>query len=98
MNSKEMDAFSARLHRFTSKGLRLDQAERLASKLVERDREMGDWLSCLECAHLQGYGRWSCANSKRAGVVANTLPADFVTMLQRCGPAASHFYKFDVLT
>lgn len=38
MNSREIDIFTARLHRFTDKGQSLDDAEKLANMLVTRDR------------------------------------------------------------
>ena len=54
MNTGEIDTFTARLARFTDKGLSLDDSEALADKLVLRDRESDDRRLCLECAHLAG--------------------------------------------
>lgn len=62
MNTAEIDAFTARLARFTDKGLSLDNTEALADKLVTRDRDNDSRRLCLECAHLQGVGRWGCGN------------------------------------
>lgn len=42
MNTAEIDTFTARLARFTDKGLTLAVAESLADGLVQRDREMDD--------------------------------------------------------
>ncbi|CAN7497668.1 hypothetical protein LJR074_003440 [Acidovorax sp. LjRoot74] len=70
----EIDTFTARLARFTDKGLPLDDAEALADTLVKRDRDDDHRRLCLECAHLQGVGRWSCGNWKQAAVC--TRPAD----------------------
>ena len=60
MTGAEIDTFTARLVRFTDKGLDLDTSERLADKLVIRDRERDDKRLCLECGHPCG---------PRAGIV-----------------------------
>lgn len=57
MNGREIDTFTARLSRFTDKGLTLADAEQQADRLVIRDREGDDRHTCLECAHLHGAGR-----------------------------------------
>lgn len=85
MNPSEVDTFTARLARFTDKGVSYDDAERLADKLVIRDREGDDRRLCLECIHLQGVGRWKCGNWRAADVVRVGLAPDLVLMLQRCG-------------
>lgn len=86
MNGAEIDTFTARLARFTDKGLSLDDAEALAEKLVIRDRDGDDRRVCLECAHLHHGGR--CGNWQAAGVAIRArdaqLPGDFTAMLQRC--------------
>lgn len=84
MNGREIDTFTARLARFTDRGLNLDDAERLADKLVQRDREGDDRRLCLECAHLQGWGRWKCGNWQAADVARQGLARDLVMTLQRC--------------
>lgn len=84
MNAPEIDAFMARLVRFTDKGLSTEEAGRLADKLVIRDREGDDRRLCLECAHLHGAGRWRCGNWRAADVPAQGLARDLVLMLQRC--------------
>lgn len=90
MNTAEIDAFMARLARFTDKGMSYDEAERLADALVARDRQGDDRRLCLECAHLQGAGRWRCGNWRQADVARDALARDLVLMLQRCaGFAAS---------
>lgn len=88
MNTAEIDAFTARLARFTDKGLTLDDAEALADKLVMRDRDDDHRRTCLECAHVQGVGRWGCGNWKQAGIGtraadAGVAPA-LVVVLQHC--------------
>lgn len=88
MNTVEIETFTARLARFTDKGLTLDDAEALAAKLVQRDREMDDRRICMECVHLQGAGRWRCSNTVMAGIAPNTadtqLPSSLTHQLQRC--------------
>ena len=92
MNGGEIDTFTARLARFTDKGLGLglDDAEALADKLVKRDRDLDDRRLCLECIHLSGQSgkAWNCRNWRRAGVASRArdaqLPAALVLQLQRC--------------
>lgn len=84
MNGQEIGIFTERLAKFTDKGLSLDEAERLADKLVIRDREEDDRRLCLECTHLQGRVRWRCGNWEAADVARDGLAPDLVKMLQRC--------------
>ncbi len=94
MNAQEIDTFTARLGRFTDKGMGYDEAEALADpagpagladKLVLRDREADDRRLCLECRHLHGWpGRWRCGNWQQAGMARDGLARDLVLMLQRC--------------
>lgn len=84
MNRQEIDTFTARLARFTDKGMGLHAAERLADMLVIRDRESDDRRVCLECGHLQGVGRWRCGNWVAADVARDGLAPEWVPMLQRC--------------
>jgi hypothetical protein len=93
MNGAEIDTFTARLARFTDRGLSLEDAETLADKLVQRDRAGDERRVCLECAHLRHGGR--CGNWQQAGVAIqardNQLPGDFTAVLQRCdGFTAQH--------
>jgi len=85
MNRAELGTFTARLAQFTDLGLILADAERLADKLVQRDREGDDRLVCLECLHLQ---RGRCGNWQVAGVAIRSrdaqLPPDLILQLQRC--------------
>lgn len=90
MNSREIDAITARVARFAGKGLGLDDAEALAGKLVRRDREPDDRRLCLECIHLSGQYRraWTCRNWQRAGIAIQASDAQLstalVTLHQRC--------------
>ena len=83
MNTAEIDAFTARLSRFTGQGLIVALTESLADKLVIRDREGDDRRLCLECPRLTGYaGSWRCGKWKQTGDVR--LASDEVTTLRRC--------------
>jgi hypothetical protein len=89
MNSTEIDTFTARVIRFTDKGVTPTDGEALADKMVKRDRELDDRRLCLECTHLAGYAQtFGCRAWKRAGIAmkpqAAATPADFVRTLQRC--------------
>jgi hypothetical protein len=94
MNGGEIGIFMARLARFTDKGLNLDAAERLADKLVIRDREDDDRRVCLECTHLHRADGWRCGNWQAAGVACRPrdahLPADLTIQLQRCDGFTAH--------
>jgi len=90
MTGSEIDTFTARVQRFTAKGLPYAEAESTADRLVKRDRDSDDRRLCLECTHLGGYGRtsWRCGNWQAAGVAISQrdsqLPGDLVFQLQRC--------------
>lgn len=84
MNGQEIDTFTARLARFTDKGMGPHDVERLADMLVIRDRESDDRRLCLECVHLHGNGRWRCGNSQAADVAREGLAPTLVQTLQRC--------------
>jgi hypothetical protein len=88
MNGLEVAAFTARLDRFTSKGLPLIEAERLADRLVIRDRGQDDRSTCLECSNLAG--RQRCAQWQRAGIGGPAIPTDLLALLQRCDGFAPH--------
>ena len=96
MNTAEIDTFTARLARFTDKGMSLPDAEALADKLVMRNREGDDRRLCLECVHLSGFGptSWRCGNWQAAGIAIRPhdtqLPAELVVQLQRCGGFTPH--------
>jgi hypothetical protein len=86
MNALEIDTFTARLARFTDRGLDLPGAELLADRLLIRDRDGDDRTVCLECSYLQWGGR--CGNWDKAGVAVRSrdaqLASDFIHQLQRC--------------
>jgi hypothetical protein len=85
MTGREIDTFTARLYHFTRRGLLESDAERLADKLVTRDREWDDRRLCLECAYLSGRaGAMRCAQWQRAGLGQAGIPAGLALQLQRC--------------
>lgn len=103
MNGQEIDTLMERLRLFNDKGFSLDQAERLADKLVIRDRDSDDRRLCLECVHLQGRGRWRCGNSVNADAAREGLPTELVANLQRCSgfrgtPLRAHSCGSDIGT
>ena len=99
MNAGEIHTFTARLARFTDKGLSLNDCEALADKLVTRDRESDDRHLCLECFHLSGSDRrgWDCRSWQRAGVAIRARDAQLsnalVHQLQRCDGFAQRQLK-----
>jgi hypothetical protein len=88
MTGAEIATFTARLSRFTDKGLILHDGEALADRLVIRDRDSDDRHLCLECLHLAGHGSWRCSNWHRSGIASQSrdagLPGELVWKLQRC--------------
>ena len=89
MTGREIDTFTARLHHFARRGLTEPDAQRLADKLVTRDRDADDRRLCLECAHLAGHASvWGCRNWQRAAIASKArdaqLPAALVSQPQRC--------------
>jgi hypothetical protein len=72
MNTLEIDTFMSMMVRFTDKGVSMGEAQRMAARLVIRDRDIDDRRSCLECVHLQGTRL--CCNWQAAGVAPGGLP------------------------
>lgn len=56
-------------------------AERLAARLLTRDREQDDRVSCADCVH---YMPRRCGNHRRAGLCQPALGRDLASQLQRC--------------
>lgn len=89
MNGAELTIYFSRLERFTDLGVRYEQAELLADKLVARDRQFDDRRLCLECKQLKSHaGAWSCRSWQQAEIAFKErdagLPSDLVQVLQRC--------------
>lgn len=83
MNTAEIDAFNERLHLFTRRGLDYSEAERLADRLVIRDRDGDERRMCLECAGLDARGR--CLPARRGAIPgAGRVLEPVTTILQRC--------------
>ena len=57
------------------------EAEKLAERLVRRDREGDDRVSCTDCRH---YRPGRCGNHAPAGLRAPDVGRDLAVMLQRC--------------
>lgn len=57
------------------------EAEMLAERLVRRDRENDDRVSCTEC---QCYRPGRCANYGAAGLSTAGVGRDLAVLLQRC--------------
>ncbi len=84
-NGAELTLMSARLERFARIGMDVDQAEKLADRLKDRDREHDDRRACVECSSLNGCpGNWRCMSFRARGARDPGLPHDLTTMLQRC--------------
>ncbi|RCX08257.1 hypothetical protein IP95_02027 [Extensimonas vulgaris] len=83
MNGQELDTFMARQDLFQQRGTSPQDAERLADKLVIRDRGGDDRRLCLECRHLRGDGPYRCGNARAAGLHPD-LAQDMVLTLQHC--------------
>ena len=85
MNGAELATMATRLERFARIGLPVDQAEKLADRLKDRDREADDRHLCLECSSLTGgMGNWRCMAFRQRGARDPGLPADYTGMLTRC--------------
>ena len=90
MTGREINNFTARLARFTDKGLSLHDGEALTDKLMKRDRESDGRRLCLECFHLSGQNgkAWDCRNWQMAKIASRArdaqLSAALVFQLQRC--------------
>jgi len=83
MSGQELDTLMARQDLFRQRGASAQDAERLADKLVARDRGEDDRHICLECRHLRGEGPYRCGNARAAGLHAD-LARELVPTLQRC--------------
>lgn len=57
------------------------EAEQLADRLVQRDREHDARVSCTDCTH---YRPGRCVNYQRAGLHAPDVGRDLASRLQRC--------------
>jgi hypothetical protein len=77
----DIAAFLARRARLMRWGWSEADAERLAERLVIRDREADARVSCADCKH---YRPGRCANCAGAGLSAPDVGRNLATLLQRC--------------
>ena len=88
-NSVEVKLTLERL-RFLGSRLSEDDAERMADRLIARERERLDMTYCFECHHLEGHGSgpWRCNNAIKAEVnfskKISLVPRDWPWMMMRC--------------
>jgi hypothetical protein len=79
----------ARLMLFTQRGLADTEADQLADKLLQFDREQSGQVTCHLCQHFDPKPK-RCGNFRAAGVGAQ-LGSDLAGMMQRCtGYKAAH--------
>jgi hypothetical protein len=90
MTTREIATLTARLARFTDKGLSLAAAEVVADRLTVRDHDFDDRVLCLECTHLGGHRpqAWRCSAWQSAGLAIRPSDAGvsqaLAHQLQRC--------------
>lgn len=93
MNSGEISLFQRRLEAYIAKGLDEPEAEALVDRLVSRDRDLDDRISCYECSHLKGYTHLRCNNWRAAGIsttAEGSLRDKGISLaLQRCNGFSS---------
>jgi hypothetical protein len=78
----DVASFLDRRGRLMSWGWPEAEAEKLAARLVRRDRSNDDdRVSCADCRHFKA-GR--CSNARRAGLRSTEVPRALVELLQRC--------------
>ncbi|MEQ1806496.1 MAG: hypothetical protein ABL900_14070 [Burkholderiaceae bacterium] len=77
----DISVFLDRRARLMRWGWAEPEAERLAKRLVRRDREQDDRVSCPDCQH---YRPSRCGNHRRAGLNVADLGRDLAALLQRC--------------
>jgi hypothetical protein len=92
--TSEVQTMAARLALFAARGLSLADAERLADKLLLRDREGDHRGACAECARLVGTdpSRWKCSDRHRTNELAGLPVAALLVHqhLHHCTSRATH--------
>lgn len=78
---EDIARFLARRARLLRWGLSEAEAEKLADRLVRRDREQDERVNCTDCQH---YRPGRCGNHRRAGLQGPDVGRDLATLLQRC--------------
>lgn len=77
----DISAFVDRRARLLRWGWAESEAEKLAERLVKRDRVHDERVSCADCWH---YRPGRCGNHRGAGLDVPDVSRDFAAMLQRC--------------
>jgi hypothetical protein len=77
----DIAAYCVRRDRLIRWGWAEPEAEKLAERLVKRDREQDDRVTCVECSH---YRPGRCGNHQGAGLHSPESGRDLAAMLQRC--------------
>lgn len=77
----DMANFLERHARLIRWGWSEPDAEKQAEKLVMRDRETDDRVSCIDCRH---YRPGHCGNHRHAGIGTTGLGRGLAELLQRC--------------
>ena len=63
------------------------EAEKLADRLVQRDRDIDDRVSCTDCLH---YRPGRCGNHRHAGLNMPDIGRDWAALLHRCPGYGTH--------
>ncbi len=77
----DIASFTARCDRLIRWGWSEPEAEKLADRLVRRDREHDERVSCIDCRH---YRPGRCGNHKAAGLNSPEIGRDLAAPLQHC--------------
>ena len=77
----DIDRFLNRRARLLRWGWPESEAENLAERLVNGDRDNDDRVSCIDCQH---YRPGRCGNHRRAGLYDADVGRDLAGMMQRC--------------
>lgn len=79
---EDIARFAEREARLLRWGWPAAEAEAMAERLVQRDRQRDDRVSCTECTH---YRPGRCGNHRAADLHAPLVARDMAALLQRCG-------------
>jgi hypothetical protein len=83
MSEREISRMSFRTALFQRRGLDIGVAEKLADRLLARDRDHDDRRACIECKHLQRSG--GCFAAQQGWISGASRRLEPVTdILDRC--------------
>ena len=77
----DIERYRSRRARLIRWGWSEPEAEKLADRLVKRDRDANERVSCTDC---RNYRPGRCGNFKAAGLHSPELGRDLAGLLQRC--------------